>query len=170
MKNIIPILVLIFLILSGTTSVYSYWDDSQDIHLNEKDTFVVIEQAMSNSENNTLIPLGAIQTENDVYEIVFVYEVIVQNGYELETLIENIELSNQKYQDSKIDDLFTFTFGTKVIKNTSVSLNVFEEYNKDIKLQITISVSINNENSLEQLQLIQGEKIEFSVLLRVSKS
>jgi len=151
-KSLLTI-ALVLLLVAVTALTFAYWDQltgSEDstIDLGEGKTVTVTEE-LSQEVNTKLIPAGALQGENDVYEINYEYTVNIDQelaedalyGYNLvvtlvslddETGLINIEIDGTTFTSETAEPSVSLTverFNTVEVKVTLTEPGTEAEYN-----------------------------------------
>ena len=150
MKTTLVSFFVFFGVLLGTYFAYQKWQNS-DTTINFSDVASLSQtskiQSLSIPEGKTLVPLGAIMTENDVNQVVFTYFVDVSEGYDLKASVSDVSFTknNVKYADEH--ELLMFTIDVEMIGDT--------------KAKVLVYVSLNMPASEEEFQMIMGSSASF---------
>jgi hypothetical protein len=117
---------------------------------NEKESILIVTAVASVPEGKNLIPLTAIQGENDITEIELMYSVAITNEITDEDDL-NVEVTNIKIGNSEI---YAHIVNVSIEKN----LNDKNEFDIDVK------VSIDEPETLEVYQFVKNREITFDLL------
>ncbi len=161
MKKLILSLVLIFLLPTSLTRIYSYQQDTNTPYINEENTHVLISQTMETKEGKMLVPTGAILGVGDVEEVLFTYVIFIQNGVDFNYDIENI-IINDQIVSSDIENLFNFDISLSKLEDATLQLDFFETGQEGYYIEVTVVLSMNFP-SREQYNQISGQQISFQV-------
>jgi len=101
MKRKRLVAALLLLLIFGTTTAYAYWDRTQvttpsnTIQLGVGATLEVTE-TIGGSGSENLIPYGAFRGENEVYEVVFAYDIELNKAGKVAILAKNITIDGSE--------------------------------------------------------------------------
>lgn len=168
MKKILFFAVLIFCLLGTTQKAYSYFDDSSITILNEDGELYIINET-SNTTKKHLIPTGCILGDNDTYYVTYQYEVYIEKGINVESLVKNIVLEGSTLTDIELEQLFNFDITIDHVKDVTLSQGMFMDTTDGELLHITIEVTMNNMYYLNNSSTTFGHNLTFTYLLTVSK-
>lgn len=168
MKKILFIVVLIFSILTTTTSAYAYFDEENTPVLTADERLYVLDPQLV-TQNKYLIPESSLLGVNDTYTYTFKYEAIVENNVDLESEITNIVWSNSNLSDEELNALFNFEIQIDHIETVSISNGLFSQTTSGELVEISVNVSMNNIALLHNYDTQLGDDLSFSYLLTVSK-
>ncbi len=169
MKKMILVMVLIFCLLTTTQTAYGFFKQDEKIVIGTENEIYKIKQTMGNATNK-LIPLGSVLKEGDTYYKTFKYEVYVEDGVNLESEITNIDLENSDYTSEELNLIFNFDMRIDHIKTVQISNGLFSDTTEGELVQITVTISMNNLEIIDNPSTMHGHNLSFSYLLRVSKS
>lgn len=160
-------IALVLLLVAITALTFAYWDDltgggNGTINIGEGKT-VVVGKTVEVEENKTLIPLGALQGVNDVYEVVEEFDVNIDAelaegalaGYNFNVKVTDIEL-NGNANDVVVVKLVV---NGEAYDAVDVSVDALQAN------EVKVLVSINEPTEAEYESVKQGKityKIEFS--------
>lgn len=168
MKKIIIVVVLIFLLLQSTQVAFAYFEEENEIILDENNQLYVINQTMSNN-TELLIPQGAILTENETYVITYQYEIIVEQDMDIEAKIADLYLETDVMAD-EIKQVFNFDISFDHIGTTNISNGFFSNETIGNIIVVTVEISMNNIEDFDYYLDIYSKEISFSFVLTLSKS
>ena len=163
MKKLLISLVLIFFISISTMKAYAYYEDANTHYVTEDRPELLLNQQMLTEEGKQLVPRGSILGVNDTEEIVFEYQVFVQNGLEL-----NVEESNLRFnglEKEEVEGLFDFSYDIKILDQDTLHTNLFDGSEEGYFALVTLTVSMNTP-SVEQYQSIANTVLTFDVLFQ----
>ncbi|ERJ11641.1 hypothetical protein [Haloplasma contractile] len=163
MKKLIIVSGLIFFLMFNTTRIYAYWKDTSHTYVTEEKPVEIITESMVSDTGKYLVPKGSILGVNDIEEIVFTYEVFVEEGKTLDIKTENLTINGIELS-SELSDLFTFTFKQQVIEEDTLTTNFFERSQNGYFVEVTLYLSMQMP-SYEQYQTIAGGIMRFDVAL-----
>ena len=161
MKKVFLLISLIFLLLSGSVSVYSYAEQNKDLYLSENDQVIILNDSLKPKNNQTLIPLGAIQKSNDVYEVVFKYEIFIDEEFDVELLIDDLTFSTGNLSSEELGELFNFS--VKYVEQSDQNFNngLFNSNKTAKKVEVFITISMNEPTSFDQYQIVSRGNLNF---------
>lgn len=163
MKRMIVTLVLMFLIFSSTTAVYSQIKSTDDVFIDSISEFYLVDQRLVSDTNATLVPVGAIRGINDVYAIEYTYEVIVKDGMDLSVMIEDLLFSTGTLDDATLRDTFTFDIEQTIVETLEYNEHLFGQGVTANRIEITVKVSMNEPESYDIYQQLVGGNLQFEV-------
>lgn len=161
MKKLILSLVLVFLLPTSAARIYSYYEDTNNLHITTESSHILLTQDMETEKGKHLVPKGAILGVDDVEEIVFTYTVFVQKDIEIYYHVYNIEIDN-KLASSEISDIFIFEFEQHKIEFDGLQTKLLEEAQEGYYLEITLTLSMDFPTE-EQYFLISGQPLSFDI-------
>lgn len=157
MRNITLFGCLIFLFVFGNLFAYHSWNQSflhdanQDIILTD-DRVVSFSQRLVQTKQLNLIPKGAIQKANDIYEVSYTYQVEMELDKNIQVDFDDVYiLKNEVYTE----DIYQL-----VCIETFITYEQFENYQL---ASIEVVVSLNMPEDEIQAALIQNSQIVFHV-------
>lgn len=162
MKKLFFSLVLIFFVFIGSVRVYGFYQDTKITQITEVNTHELLTQSLVTEGNKNLVPEGSILGVNDVEEVVFEYQVFVQNDLEIEYYVENLTINNQEINEDFIN-LFNFEFNQTILEEDSIQTNILLAREDGYYVNISLTLSMN-EPTYEQYQLIAGQAMSFDVI------
>ena len=168
MKKIIFVTVLIFCLLTSTEVAYSWFEEENNLVLNGENPLYTITQTVSNSYES-LIPEDAILKDDDTYSITYQYEVIVEDGVSLETEITEVFFDENKSNFASLDGIFNFEFSLDHVETVNISNGWFSDTTIGEKVVISLTITMNNNEDIEQFSEVCYGNVNFTFVLRVSK-
>lgn len=166
-KRILTTLVLMFFIFSTSTFAYTSIKADDTVYLNDISEFYLVDQRLKNDTNSTLVPVGAIRGVTDVYEIVYQYEVVIKDGTNLHVSIDDLFFSEPGIEREDLDDAFQFRIDKQVVEELTYSEHLFTEKVDAERVLITVTVSMNEPESVELFQQLIGGSLTFEVYFYV---
>lgn len=163
MKKLLISLVLIFFISISTMKAYAYYEDSKINYINEESPQLLLNQKMVTEEGKRLVPKGSILGVNDIEEVVFEYQVFVQEGLELSVDESNLRFNG--LEKVQAEGLFNFTYNIELLEQDTLHTNLFEGSEQGYFVLVTLTVSMNNP-SVEQYQMVANTALTFDVLFQ----
>jgi cbb3-type cytochrome oxidase subunit 3 len=152
MRTIGVSLLAFFFVLLVTRAAFLYWDDNQTIFQYENvslvDTNQTIQQRLVPNQNQRLVPIGAVKGTNDVDQITFYYEVIMEENHFLEVTVQGITFIKSQ---GKHLDIYGMIISTQEINLQS---NI---------ATVAITVSLRMPETEAELLLIQDSSLTFRV-------
>ena len=161
MERILIFIVLIFFIFTATDIVYTNVK-ADDAFLEDASDYYMVDQRLTEGNGNTLIPKGAIQGVNDVYYVEFQYEIILKEGKELESSIEQLWISNSVSQEM-LEEIFNFEFEYEEVNTLDYREHLFRESVSASVVIVTLRVSMNEPATYEVFQQLIGRDLSFKV-------
>ena len=162
MKRILIFMVLIFFIFTFTNSIYT-GVKADELFLEDASDYYMVDQVLTNSEGNTLVPNGVIQGINDVYYIEYQYKIIIKDGKELLSSIEQLYISNTTNQEM-LEEVFNFEFEYEEIGTLDYREHMFRESVTAKTIIVTLRVSMEEPETYEIFKEIAGKELSFKVL------
>ena len=169
MKKILFTAVLIFCFLTTTQTAYAYLEDDKVTVLEANEDYYVLTPQLVNQKEN-LIPLGAVLGENDTYYYTFKYQVIIEEDVFLASDIINTVWDNSNLSEDILSKLFNFDIQIDQLKNTNISQGFLQEQSTGKLIEITVTVSMNDIDTLYNNTTKMGQELSFDYLLTVSKT
>ncbi|MGS0973744.1 MAG: hypothetical protein ACVCEJ_11035 [Candidatus Izemoplasmataceae bacterium] len=163
MKKLLISLVLIFFISISTMKAYAYYEDANTTYITESKPQELLSQKLVTEEGKKLVPTGSILGVDDVEEVVFVYQVFVQNGLSIDVEQANLLFNNQA--QSELENLFNFDFTIIELESDSLHTNLFEGSEDGYFVEITLTLSMNTP-TLDQYKLVANNVMTFDVLFQ----
>lgn len=159
MKNITLFGCLIFLFVFGNLFAYHSWNQSFQLEANQDivltDSRVVsFSQRLVQSKQLNLIPKGAIQKANDIYEISYTYQVEMDLNKDIQVDFDDIFLLKEDIYHEDLYQLVCF--------ESFVTYIQYETYQVAL---IEVVVSLNMPEDDIQATLLQSSQIVFHVNL-----
>ncbi len=161
MKKLIIGLVLVFLIFIFTDSIYATVK-ADDPYLEDTTDYYIVNQKLLNKKGNNLVPNGAIQGKNDVYYIEYQYEIIIKDGKQLGSNIEQLWMSETLSQEM-LEKVFTFEFDYEEIETLDYREHLFKESVTANRVIVTLKVSMEEPETYEIYQELFGKQLSFKV-------
>ncbi len=168
MKKLILSLVLIFLIPTSFTRIYSYQQDVNTPHINADNTHVLISQIMETAEGNTLVPTGAILGVGDVEEVTFTYVIFIQDGVDFTCDVDNLNINDQ-IVSADIENLFNFDVNFEKLEDDTLQLDLFDTGQEGYYIEVTVVLSMNFPSQEQYIQ-ISGQQLSFEVSFESAES
>jgi hypothetical protein len=168
MKKLILSLVLIFLIPTSFTRIYSYQQDVNTPHINADNTHVLISQIMETAEGNTLVPTGAILGVGDVEEVTFTYVIFIQDGVDFNCDVDNLNINDQ-IVSADIENLFNFDVNFEKLEDDTLQLDLFDTGQEGYYIEVTVVLSMNFPSQEQYIQ-ISGQQLSFEVSFESAES
>lgn len=169
MKKVILLMSLIFLLFSGTITAFTYAEQNKDIYLENETEFIRISNGIRTNNSSRLIPSGAIQGQNDVYEIYFEYEIFFNKDYDLDIAVDELSLSTGLLSEEALHELFNFEISVEYQNNVKVNNGLFDEIEDGSKAIVTITVSLNMPQNKLQYDAITTSTLDFTALFTIIK-
>ena len=163
MKRMVISLVLIFFILSSTTVVYAQIKEPNDILLDSISDYYLIDQKLMSGEASKLVPYGVARAENDVYYVVYQYEVVVRKGMDLQVMIEDMMFSQETVSNEQLRSVFTFDIDEQVVEELHFQENLLGESIDAQRIMITIRISMNEPSTYDLYRQLAGGHLTFEV-------
>jgi hypothetical protein len=163
MKKVFQLMILIFLLFSGTTALYAQVSKDDNVYLNELSDFYLVDQALSNQHGGSLVPLGAIRGVNDVYYVDFEYEIVMKKGMDLQVLVEDIFFTNENVTEEQLLQTFNFDISYTVVEELQESEHFLSETELAERIIVTVSVSMNEPTTYELMSELFGGQLGFEV-------
>ena len=168
MRKILFIVVLIFCLLTTTQTAYAYFDKDTIQVLNEDGELYKLTEISSN-DYQELIPQGSILGVNDTYTLTYKYEVYIEDGIHLDSQIDNIKWGEYLLNDSDLKEIYNFAIRIESLKDVELSQGLFTESTTGELLEITITVTMNDCENLNNIVTYYECDLSFDYLLTVSK-
>jgi len=168
MKKMLLVLVLIFILLGTSQKVISFFEEDSEVILHEDNSLYQL-NVTTNSDTSRLIPRTALLGVNDTYEIVYKYEVYVEDNVDLLSEIKNLQISDSSLEAQKINDLFNIEVSLEHIHDQQISTNSNgNEVNAHL-VKIYLIFTMNDVKDTDLYAQVRGEEISFDYLLTISK-
>lgn len=168
MKKLLFVTVLIFSLLITTQTAYAYWEDSDQVVIDESNQLYVIEETLSNS-GLKLIPINAILKPGDTHEVFYTYSITVEESVDFDYGVENIKILNSTGKSVSLDDYFEFETTIDHYEKVRISNNLFGDDIYGYQYQISVKITMTHDDGTIDYRPIYGQQIGFSFFLRVSK-
>lgn len=169
MKKVILLMSLIFLLFSGTITAFTYAEQNKDMYIENEKEFITISNGIRTNNASRLIPSGAIQGQNDVYEIYFEYEIYFNNEYDLDIAVDELHLSSGLLTEDTLKELFNFETSVTYKENVKVNNGLFNEIEDGTKAIITVTVSLNMPQNKLQYDAITTSTLDFTTFFTIHK-
>ncbi len=161
MKRILVFVVLIFFIFTITNSIYSSVK-AEDPYLEDTSDYYIVDQKLNEKKGNNLVPNGVIQGIHDVYYIEYQYEIIIKDGKQLKSNIEQLWISEATDQEM-LEKVFIFEFDYEVIGTLDYREHLFKESVSANRVIVTLRVSMEEPETYEIYQELAGKQLSFKV-------
>ena len=161
MKKLLLSLVLVFFVFTLTDSIYASVK-ADDLYLEDISDYYIVDQKLTHKKWSNLVPNGVIQGKNDVYYIEYQYEIIIKDGKQLESNIEQLWISGEISQEM-LENVFTFEFDYEVIETLDYHKHLFKESVSANRVIVTLKVSMEEPKTYEIYQEFAGKQLSFKV-------
>jgi hypothetical protein len=168
MKKITILLGFVFLFFTSTIAVSAYNSPSDYYLEQEKDIIQVNEMLQLNGEKN-LIPLTAVLKQNDTYEIVYQYEVFYQEDYAFDVLVDSLAYSVEGLEEQRLNELFNIDVQVDILDHQLYDDNVLFDDVFASKAIVTISVTMNEPNTVNEYKTLVLGQLYFDVNFSIIK-
>jgi hypothetical protein len=169
MKKILLVLVLIFILLGTSQKVISFFEEETEVVLHENNSLYQL-NVTTNSDTSRLIPRTALLGVNDTYEIVYKYEIYVEDNVDLLSEIKDLQILDSSLKAQKINDLFDFEISFEHIENQKITTSSNgEEVNAHL-VKIYVRIAMNDLKDRTLYTEIAGKTLNFTYLLSISKA
>ncbi len=164
MKKLLLSLVLVFFLSLSFFRIYAISEDLGTDYITDQQGFLLIEQNLESEEGKSLVPKGVILGVNDTEELVFTYQVFIQDGIKIDYYIENIKINNEIVSED-IANLFEFEFEIKAIQFDSIQTEVIGESHTGFHAEITLTLTMKTPTE-EQFYFVANQELSFEVLFK----
>lgn len=162
MKKSFLVLGLIFLFSIISFRIYAYSKDLNTMYVSKEQPIVIVNQSMDTQEGKQLVPKGSVLGVNDVEEIIFSYQVFVEDGTSLMLNKQNIAINGLELSPELIE-LFEFTFTQEKVKEDSLVTHVFEDNKTGFYVTVNVHLSMKQPTK-EQYHVIKNGIMTFEVM------
>ena len=169
MKKMLLVLVLIFILLGTSQKVISFFEEETEVILHEQNSIYQL-NVTTNSDTSRLIPRTALLGVNDTHEIVYKYEIYVEDNVDLLSEIKDLQILGSSLEAQKINDLFNFDIEFEHLHDEQITQKVNGEEVIAHLVKIYVKVSMNDVKDYTTYQEINGKQLNFSYLLTISKT
>ena len=107
MKKILLVLVLIFILLGTSQKVISFFEEETEVILHENNSLYQL-KVTTREDSNRLIPRTALLGVDETHEIIYKYEIYVEDNVDLLSEIKDLQILDSSLKAQKINDLFDF--------------------------------------------------------------
>lgn len=166
MKRKTLVAVLVLLLFFGTTTAYAYWDRTQvttpenNITIGVGTTLEVTETIGGTGEEN-LVPYGTFRGENDVYEVMFFYNIELNKQGMVHILAKDILIDGtNEYSDLIIIDIYkTAPNAVPTSEYTLTPTLNSDVYEDSVFVKVMLSMPQNE----TEYNAVAGKEISFTL-------
>lgn len=169
MKKILLVLVLIFILLGTSQKVISFFEEETEVILHENNSLYQL-NVTTNNDTSRLIPRTALLGVNDTYEIVYKYEIYVEDNVNLLSEIKNLQILDSSLKAQKINDLLNIDISFEHIDDEEITTNYNGEQINAHLVKIYVRFTLNDIKDTDLMAELQGKTVSFDYLLTVSKA
>lgn len=169
MKKMLLVLVLIFILLGTSQKVISFFEEETEVILHENNSLYQL-NVTTNSDTNRLIPRTALLGVNDTYEIIYKYEIYVEDNVDLLSEITDLQILDSSLKAQKINDLFNFDISFEHFENEQITTRSNGEDVNAHLVKIYVKLTMNDIKDYAVYKEISGKTLNFTYLLTISKT
>lgn len=168
MKKMILLISLVFLLFSGTMTVFTYAEQNKDLYLEDDKESIKIGTIVKSENNSRLIPNGAILKTNDVYEISFEYEIFFDDNYDLDIAVGELSLTNNELSNEILGRLFNFDIKVEYQENMKVNDGILKGTDNATRALVTVTISMNMPENKAQYDVLSTSSLDFTAFFTLN--
>lgn len=169
MKKMLLVLVLIFILLGTSQKVISFFEEETEVILHENNSLYQL-KVTTRQDSNRLIPRTALLGVDETHEIIYKYEIYVEDNVDLLSEVKDLQILGSSLEAQKINDLFNFDIEFEHFEDEEIYTKVNgEEINAHL-VKVYVKVSMNDIKDYTTYEEIAGKALNFTYLLTLSKT
>lgn len=152
MKTLLVSFFVFFSALFGSTTAYNQWVEAHPEYQFGRTASAAETTRMQTlvvPDGKSLVPVGAIMTENNVNEVVYTYEIDIEPGNTLDVVVSDVHFTKADQVIEDKDHLLNFTIDIQTIDQGHA--------------HVTVIVQLNMPETLAQYELVKGSGATFMV-------
>lgn len=169
MKKILLVMVLIFILLGTSQKVISFFEEETEVILHEQNSLYQL-KVTTREDSNRLIPRTALLGVDETHEIIYKYEIYVEDNVDLLSEVKDLHILGSSLEAQKINDLFNFDIEFEHFQDDQMSTKVNGEVINSHLVKVYVKLSMNDIKDYTTYQEINGKAMNFTYLLTVSKT
>lgn len=169
MKKILLVLVLIFILLGTSQKVISFFEEETEVILHEENSLYHL-KVTTREDSNRLIPRTALLGVDETHEIIYKYEIYVEDNVDLLSEIKDLQILGSSLEAQKINEVFDFEIEFEHFQDEQISSKVNGETIEAHLVKVYVKLSMNDIKDYTTYQEIAGKSMNFTYLLTISKT
>lgn len=166
MKRKTLVAVLILLLFFGTTTAYAYWDRTQVTTPENNITIGVgatleVEQTLGGNGCKNLVPYGTFRGENDVYEMIFAYNIELNKQGIVNIVVKDILIDGMNdFSHLTIFDIYKTT--PNAVPTSEYTLTLTQNsgvYKGSVFIKVMLAMPANE----TEYDAVAGKQISFTL-------
>jgi len=169
MKKMLLVLVLIFILLGTSQKVISFFEEETEVILHENNSLYQL-KVTTREDSNRLIPRTALLGVDETHEIIYKYEIYVEDNADLLSEIKDLQILGSSLEAQNIKEIFNFDIEFEHHKDQQIYTKVNGEEITAHLVKVYVKLSMNDIKDYTTYQEINGKSMNFTYLLTVSKT